>query len=205
MEESYEEEESFVSLPLATDESLPICSDENSVKHDDTLSIAPSSDGDIFCCTSAETGMIVPAPFASSTPIKLPKPACDKAEKRKRKKLPVTTVPATVSHDHLDNSDSASRSFSHSSSSIMGNLTMSDQSSELNVITGVEAGKRDWKLSSVLELDGCGKNCAIAEHMLNEHSILSAHSQFYNKSLQEQNAWVIEYFNSHCPPLMSME
>ena len=203
MKESYEEE-SFVSLPLATatdeSDSLPICSDDYLVKQDDTLSIASSSDGDIFRITSAKTGMNEPVPFASSTPIKPPKPACSKTctEKRKRK-LPVTTVPATVSHDDFDKSDSLTRSLSHSSNSIMVNLAMSDQSSELAVLPEVEASKHNWKLSSVLEFNGCAQNCAIAEHMLNEHSILSAHSQFNNKSVQEQNMWVLEYFNSHCP------
>ena len=194
MEESYEET-SFVSLPLATDESLdslPICSDDDSMKHDDTLSIASLSDGDIFG-GSANIGPVLPEPFACSTPTKLPEqPCCAETEKkRKRKKLHVTAM--------VPQSDRLTSSFSHSSNSMMENL--SNQSSELTTTTttGAEAGKHNWRLSSVLDLDGCTQNCAITQHMLNEHSILSAHSQFSNKSTQEQNAWIIEYFNSHCP------
>lgn len=197
MEESYEEE-SFVSLPLATDESLPICSDDDSMKHndsrDDTLSIASLPDGDILGA-SANVAPVLLVPFSCSTPTKLSDQPCsaETEKKRKRKKLPVRS--AMVPHDHI--SDRVTSSFNHSSNSMMGNL--SNQSSELTTITGVEADKHNWRLSSVLNLDGCTQNCAITEHMLNEHSILSAHSQFSNKSMQEQNAWVIEYFNSHCP------
>lgn len=188
MEGSYEED-SFVSLPLATDESLPICSDNDSMKHDDTLSIASLSDGDIFCA-STNTGSIVPAPLASSTPKKLPEP-CSKTEKtRMRKKESVTVA-------HLDKCNSLMSSSNNLSNSMM--INSSNQSSEITKVTGVEVDRHNWRLSSVLNLDGCTRNCAITAHMLNEHSILSAHSQFSNKSLQEQNVWVIEYFKSHCP------
>ena len=60
--------------------------------------------------------------------------------------------------------------------------------------------KNKWQLFSVINSkNGCSEKCATDIHCLNEYSILSAHDQFASKSISDQNLWIIQYFESHCP------
>lgn len=56
-----------------------------------------------------------------------------------------------------------------------------------------------WQLSKVAELNGCSPHCAIKVHGLGEYDLLLAHSMFTSKGVNEQRAWLIEYFVTHCP------
>lgn len=57
----------------------------------------------------------------------------------------------------------------------------------------------NWQLTTILEMTGCAELCATKVHNLTEFDILRAHHYFDNKTLKEQNQWIIEYFTSHCP------
>ena len=56
-----------------------------------------------------------------------------------------------------------------------------------------------WKLTQVMNMDGCAEKCVACVHGLNEYDVLSAHHLFSGRTQHEQNNWVLEYFNSHCP------
>ena len=60
--------------------------------------------------------------------------------------------------------------------------------------------KNRWQLFDVINSkSGCLEKCVTDIHCLNEYNILSAHDQFTSKSFSDQNLWIIQYFESHCP------
>lgn len=173
--ECCEGDDSFSSLPLASDESLSICSGDYFDDTVDTLSIA-STDDDIL-----STSQEIRPPLCSSTPLKP-----NSFGKAKKERKPVE-------------SNNRVTSPAISLANTTSNTSQSTSSSSASNTTGSEPDSHKWTLGSVLALNGCGENCALKIHLLNEHSILSAHHQFLNKTTQEQNNWIIEYFNSNCP------
>ena len=56
-----------------------------------------------------------------------------------------------------------------------------------------------WKLSNVVNLNGCKEKCATTQHGLTEYDILSDHCGFDGKTQPEQNNWISQYFGTHCP------
>jgi len=56
-----------------------------------------------------------------------------------------------------------------------------------------------WSLCRVLNVNGCKEGCALKEHELTEHDILSYHCAFDSKTSSDQNDWLIQYFATHCP------
>ena len=56
-----------------------------------------------------------------------------------------------------------------------------------------------WNLCVIMNMKGCAEQCLKKVHQLNEYSLLQAHSQFQSKTILEQNAWVTQYLECHCP------
>ena len=56
-----------------------------------------------------------------------------------------------------------------------------------------------WSLHVTVAMSGCAEQCVKKIHQLNEHSVLRAHSHFKDKTISEQNSWIIQYFECHCP------
>ena len=56
-----------------------------------------------------------------------------------------------------------------------------------------------WSLSVTINMKGCAEQCLKTVHELNEYTLLCAHAQFQAKTTSEQNAWLIQYFECHCP------
>ena len=57
----------------------------------------------------------------------------------------------------------------------------------------------DWKLSSIMLMQGCCDRCAAKVHDLTEYDVLIAHSAFWSKTCAEQQQWLLDYFVNHCP------
>jgi len=68
---------------------------------------------------------------------------------------------------------------------------------ELELIVNLTSG--DWQISKIENMNGCGPQCALKIHGLTNHDILRAHSHFTNRTLKEQNTWVIQYLADNCP------
>ena len=56
-----------------------------------------------------------------------------------------------------------------------------------------------WKLTAIVDFNGCIVNCAKTLHQLNDYEILSAHTQFSTLSGQQKNVWLAKYFTFNCP------
>ena len=95
---------------------------------------------------------------------------------------PLTSTPRN-GHDESHLSSHSSQSYSYCSS------------------TGEEmaADMGSWKLTNVVNFDGCGEKCAMKSHGLTDYDILKGHHYFENKNQREQNDWVMQYFSVHCP------
>ncbi len=114
--------------------------------------------------------------------------------------VPMSMSHSTPSKNKQSKSDCIANSFTTADSN---SVVLYSSVSSLDTAMGSNAIKapsvQEWHLSTVLELNGCSPNCTTAVHGLTELDVLRAHSLFSNKNTQEQNKWILEYFNTHCP------
>ena len=103
-----------------------------------------------------------------------------------------TTICTETLHDH-ENIASQCKAMQ-----VSHNADTKPLSSEMDELEDISL-KQKWKLTAVLTMNGCAEKCAKTVHMLNEYDILSAHCQLVSKSTRDQNIWLMQYFDSHCP------
>ena len=100
----------------------------------------------------------------------------------------------------LPSATSSSSKISETSTQPLSRSALAKGSSKVVRVTAIKPPTlANWELTTVFELNGCSPKCASSVHGLTEFEVLRAHSLFSDKSTQEQNKWILEYFNTHCP------
>ena len=184
-----------------TEVSLPTCDlDSSLIEGDISLPVALMMEEDNMgnCADMDNFYELVSEPRHSSTPIK-------KVQPSSRRLVPSQSFQSVKSNkSEIIAAKSVEISSSHEKSAIQRKairVNCSDTkplSSEIDELEDITL-KQKWKLTTVLAMNGCAENCAKAVHMLNEYDILSAHYLLVSKSTRDQNIWLMQYFDSHCP------
>lgn len=98
-----------------------------------------------------------------------------------------------------------SKSFYHSQCQTENISTSLMSAHSISVPQEVDVESKEWTLSSVINMNRCSPSCAVQVHGLTEFEVLRAHSLFSDKSTPDQNKWILEYLNAHCPTNASGE
>lgn len=124
---------------------------------------------------------------------------------RKDIKFSAELLPVHCSTPKKTSNNSTSESVADSSRVSSNDMSQSEHANFFDASSLVEEDVQDvlklqaWKLTSVIQYNGCTEECAKQVHGLNEYEILHAHSQLASLTNHEKNIWLLNYFSLQCP------
>ena len=197
-------EDSIISLPGASSlsiddvgresqEDVTLTSLEEDEEEGDNMNIITLSDASSLVNTEQNDQSIVSLSDASS--ITLAECGDDHAQQHPNHNLMIATGTSLDCSNNLEKLE-IFKPLEHSTPQKASEVT---QSTDDTLPSSSRISDLTWKLSVTLNMKGCAEQCLKKVHELNEYALLCAHAQFQAKTTSEQNVWITQYFECHCP------